>query len=398
MLLLVLSALAADDPAVLAREAIQAHPGVVALSAQADALRHTAAISDLWADPTVRLEYSNVPLNAPGLGNHPVSGVQLQLVQPLPSPGAMPLREDVADAGVAIAEQRILVAVRDLEEQVHIGFWRLTLTRELTELTTRHVQRADELLDAVRSRYEVGDSGQSTLLRLEVLRNRLADELLDHAAVEQALVAALAQTVGRSEFETGPLDAVAPTGNPETWLEAAQDHPALVQLRLEAEKAERAADLAVAEARPQVSVWAGYRVRTLQADDTDLVSIGLGAPLPRNQGRRSHAGAAACMDQAYAARMQEEALLDAFEAELTQAHAAWTRASDRHIHWSTVLVPGGEAALEAALSDYRVGKAEFSVLYDAEAVLLELERGLLVAAAETHIQAARVAALTGGGL
>lgn len=51
--------------------------------------------------------------------------------------------------------------------------------------------------------------------------------------------------------------------------------------------------------------------------------------------------------------------------------------------------------LDATISDYTVGRATFSSLYEAEVALLTLERAQRSAAVETHLQQALVLALTG---
>jgi hypothetical protein len=47
------------------------------------------------------------------------------------------------------------------------------------------------------------------------------------------------------------------------------------------------------------------------------------------------------------------------------------------------------------LFDYTVGRADFAALFEAEVALLDLERTLLSATAQTHIQAAAADATIG---
>ncbi len=138
-----------------------------------------------------------------------------------------------------------------------------------------------------------------------------------------------------------------------------------------------------------------HRIRTQQPEGTDLVSVGLSAPLPFNSRKRAEGMASGHLEAASAARAQYEAALDQLEASLTSTHARWTRAADKAHTYETVLIPAAEATLETTLSDFRVDKAGFSSLYEAEVDLLTLERAWLVAAAETHIQRAETRALIG---
>ena len=172
----------------------------------------------------------------------------------------------------------------------------------------------------------------------------------------------------------------------------------MIQLQLQVDNALRAADLARVDARPDLTVWAGYRVRTQPVDGTDLVSLGISAPIPVNSTRMGEAQASAHLYAASSLRSQVDAAVDHLHAQLVTAQASWERAAAKATSYETVLLPSAAAALEASLSDFRVDKAEFSSLYEAEVALLTLERGRMMAAAETHVQRAEVEALIGAPL
>lgn len=400
--MIVLTALAlAGDIDRLADEAVAANPGIEALEARTRQLEELAQVADLWPDPMLAMEYSNVPVNAPLPGNHPMSGIQLKAQQTLPAPGVTALRTDVAQGYVAISQEATREAELQLRKQVHQTWWRLALSRALGDVTEEHLGLTTELLDAVRSRYEVGSAGQSAVLRLELLRDRLGDEVLDYVRAETQLSAALVRALASDDrtFDTDPVEAVDVVGTVDLWMEqAVENRPLLAQLELMAQNAEQAAELALADARPDVTVWAGYRVRTQEAEGTDLISVGLSAPIPRNSSRRGDAVAAGHMEAAAAARAHYDAAEDMLHAQLLSAEAAWTRAAGKADTYETVLLPSAQSTLSTTLSDFRVGKADFASLYDAEVVLLALERARLTAAAETRIQHAEVEALIGAEL
>jgi hypothetical protein len=51
--------------------------------------------------------------------------------------------------------------------------------------------------------------------------------------------------------------------------------------------------------------------------------------------------------------------------------------------------------LQLTDTEYRVGKADLTTLYQAEVLLLQLERDAIMAAVQTHLQQAHVARLLG---
>ena len=132
-----------------------------------------------WKDPMVAVEYSNVPLSSPVLSAHAMSGLQLRVQQTLPARGASSLEGEVKSARVDAAGLAVEEAALQLRAAVGTTWWALARTRLLREVTEQHVQRTEELLTAVRSRYEVGAVGQHAVLRIEVLRDQLRDELAE---------------------------------------------------------------------------------------------------------------------------------------------------------------------------------------------------------------------------
>ena len=87
-LALATSARAMDDPEQLAEEALRANPGLEMLRARTSELDALAGASGTWSDPVVGIEYANVPIDEiPSLSKHPMSALQLQAQQTIPSWG-----------------------------------------------------------------------------------------------------------------------------------------------------------------------------------------------------------------------------------------------------------------------------------------------------------------------
>jgi hypothetical protein len=128
---------------------------------------------------------------------------------------------------------------------------------------------------------------------------------------------------------------------------------------------------------------------------TDLVSVGLGVPLPTGSGRRAGGARLAALEEASAATAREASALDGVSAEMAAIAARWTRAWNKAATYASTLIPGAAATLETTRSDFSVGRAQFASLFEAEVALLDLERGRIAAAVETHIQRAAAIAVLG---
>jgi outer membrane protein TolC len=294
-------------------------------------------------------------------------------------------------------------AKSQLRREVFELFWELTLSRMLEEVTRQHIARAEELLEAVRARYETGAAGQHQLLRLGVLRDRLRDDLGNFVRADSVLSAALSRALSRDaerSFATPPdLDPKPVSGTVSEWLARARaERPELRRLEESIRTADTAAELARIDGRPDVTAWMKYRVRTVDTpidDGTDQVSVGFSVPIPWGSAKRSRAERAAQLQVARAERARLVAELDRIEADLAAIQARWTRAFEQAVEYRDNLTPDARATLETSFTDYTVDRADFATLFEAEVALLDLERTLLRSTAETHIQAAAADATMG---
>ncbi len=403
--LLAASALAAEDPTDLVAAALADNPGLASIEARIGELETLASVAGSWPDPMAALEYSNVPVSSWSLSGHPMSGLQLKAQQTIPFPGVTSLRSELAESRVEVATAQLDEARLRLARAVEESWWRLALVRQLRQVTEQHVALTEQLVEAVRVGYETGAAGQHALVRLELLRDTLIDSIRDLDRQERQLRAALAAAMHRRDVEPLPTPAEAqaltlrPDDTVDRWLDrAVEQRPALAELAAVERSAELQARLARRDAKPDLTVWAGYRVRTIQTETdpgTDLASLGLSVPLTLQSSRVGRGAETAALEVASQARLRREALLDTITAELTSSHAAWSRAEQKAGVYRDQLLPAGQQALATTLADYRVGKADFASLYQAEVQLLNLERARLTAIVETQLQRAAVRALTG---
>jgi outer membrane protein TolC len=396
-------ALALDDPSLLAEEAVAANPSLEALRARISELDALAGAAGTWSDPVVGVEYSNVLVDSFSLRDHPMSALQLQAQQTIPPWGWSRLRGEVAASRTLTSEYALEEARTQLRREVFELFWKLSLSRMLEGVTRQHIARTEELLEAVRARYETGEAGQHQLLRLGVLRDQLRDDLGNFARADRVLSAALTRALSgdleRSFATPSRLEPRSVRGTVSEWLALArEERPELKRLEESIRTAETAAELARVDGRPDVTVWMKYRARFIDTpldDGTDQVSLGFSVPIPWGSAKRSRAERAAQHQAARAGRARLGAELDRIESDLTAIHARWERAFEQAVEYRDHLTPDARATLETSLADYTVDRADFAALFEAEVALLDLERTLLTSTVETHVQAAEADATIG---
>lgn len=394
------------DLEALQDRAVSANPDLVARQARVREIRSRAEVAGTWMDPMLAVEYSNAPVSTFSITDHPMAGLQFKVQQQLRPLGWSGKRRDVMDQMATSAEHELDEAELGLRAGVARAYWSLARTRALRRVTEAHVQRTTELHLAVVARYEVGSAGQHAVLRLGVLRDRLTDELNEFDREEREWLALLAQALGgETHLEVSTPERVDPVPPPDSvdgWLTQAEaSRPAVLAMRAMADSERAGAALARAEALPDPSIWAGYRVRLATTDvdpGVDFVSVGLGVPLPVGSGRKAQGERGARLEAASRVDAQTDAMLDSIAAQAERILARWERAHGKAKTYADVLLPGSTSALEAADSEFAVGRTGFASLFEAEVALLDLERKWIAAAVATRIAEADARALVGGSV
>lgn len=397
------SAAEPDSLPVLLQLAVSQNPEVEALDAQIAALEERITRASAWSNPILTVAYRNVPVSSFALGQEPMSMFQVQLGQKVPLFGKTRRRAEVV-RGAQRAKRHELVEMRSaLRRQVSEVYYRLALSRQLRKITEDHIFLVEQLTDAVRIKYEVGRAAQQDLLRLEVLRERLGDDLFDFERSDTQLTAALNAVVHRdvsTRIET-PTTLTPPSTSldvADLIEQAKASRAALAVLVAQADSLRAKADLAEYEAYPDPTLFAGYGLRTPLPNSNpgrDLVTVGISVPLPLFYGSTHGAEARAARAQVRAVEAKRAALVDRISAAIADSVSGWKRAVGKARTYQEQLVPKAHRTLDATFSAYQVDRADFTSLYDAELELLRFEKTIRISIVEALVARARVEWLTG---
>jgi len=374
----------APDPSkALARQALAANPGLKSVEEQVAALGRRVDAASVWKDPVLALEYSNVPWDGWSLGDSPMSGVQLRVQQTIPFPGKDERARAVAEQHAETRRWELRERRLRLAGEVRRGFWKLALVRQLEELTREHVGLVEQLIAVVRARYEVGRGAQHELLRLELFRDKLRDDLGDFERDARHLTAAVNAAAGReagAAVDTPDVIPAPPVGRELAALleQAGEERPLLQQWSSRARAHRKAAERVHHDRWPDVTVWAGWRFRREAGMDpgTDFVSLGVSVPLPLDLPERREASRAAYLAEARAAERGRDAATYELRAGVERALATSARALSMAAAYEESLIKQARATLDAATAAYQSGRADFASLFQAEVQLLQLERAL----------------------
>jgi outer membrane protein TolC len=402
LMLVPISTLAADSMDALAEEAVQANPRVDAIQRQVAALKAKSDASQRWMDPILGVEYSNFPVNTWALGDHAMTGIQLVLKQTFPFPGKNDRREKAVEAESEVKQFEREEFIIQLKGAVKQSYLSLALVRQLKQLNAADIKAIEKLEQRVRLRYEVGKGNQKDLLQLELLKDKLVDEIEEFDRRDRSLTATINGALHRdvrTPIETPEkIDFDHPSNSLEKLVElATENRPALAALKQKAKASRMNADQTERERWPDITVWLGYRFRAEAGmdDGTDFMSIGASVPIPINYTKSYKAQEKQYLELASSAEQSHLAELDVIASGLEKELAAWNRAISKEKTYRTRLAPESKNILDAALLAYETNRTDFFSIYRAQLDIIQFERVIRMAQVEAAQMKVAVETLVG---
>jgi outer membrane protein TolC len=380
------------------RVAREANPMLRAARASATAASQRVGPAGALPDPQLQFGLMNRMASEFGSTADPMTMNQLQLMQMLPWPGKLggarrAARHAAAAAGADADEQERMLAA-----QVRMAYFEAAYADRALDVMRRTQGLLRDFLDVSTTMYAVGSAVQQDVLRAQVEVARMSEEITRMGQERVAMAARLNALLGRPatepitplelpELEPGDLPAV------DSLLAWAVDgRPAL---RAGAERV-AAADAALSAARrelfPDFSVGVAYQQRP---QFPTMVSLMVGINVPVFAGAKQ-----------LPMRRQMAAMRDMSAAELlnlrneTIARIVEIRAraeQDRNLArlYRGSILPQARAAVQAALSSYRVGRVTFMTLVDNQMTVNRYETETYRLLADYHQAVGELQALVG---
>ncbi len=365
--LLASSFAAAETLATLVSEALANHPAISAAEASARAAEESVAPAGTWPDPMVGFGITNVGATDWSLGDQAMSQVTLQATQRIPWIGKLALRDEIADAGVRMAEARVAAQRDNLSLSVArkaLAIYRLdgTLGIEASMLAAfRQMSLAAE------GRVAVGAVPQDDLV--SIMLDTEASQTRIHALRNRrpGLVANVNELLDRSlstrfdSLAAGELPDV-PTDTAALAAMALRHRPRIALAREMVAQAEDRRLLAIRNRIPDPVATARYGYR---GDKTGVYHTSVGIALPIWMGRRQDAAVRAAGE----VLRQRELLVRSSELETAGAVVALVARLDagRRLlgDYEARLIPRAGQLVSARLASYTTGRTSLIAVLDA---------------------------------
>ncbi len=360
-------------------EARRANPMLQAARYKADAMGERGSQAGALPDPVLSLGLRNRSLDDFGTDN-PMTMNWIGLSQSFPWPGnqgfGQQRQEHFARAAELDADEMeaaLIARVKEVYSQLAF------MDRALDIMaSTRELLR--DFLEVTSAKYAVGTGLQQDILQAQVA---IAQTTADITIVEQnrvAMSARLNSLLGRPATElVGSLELPDPIGSPPAvdslMAMAARNRPAIQAARERALAAEAGYRAAQRDAYPDFTVALGYGQRPEFA---------------KQKPRIREMQAFQSTEEARELDLHNETF-----ARLSELRAAAERARDLSELYRTSIIPQAQAAVESALSAYRVGAVDYMTLLSNQTTVNRFETERVRLAAEYQASVAGIEALTG---
>ena len=187
----------------LIAEARQSNPAIRASEMAVATARFAPKQASALPDTEVMVQHFSVgnPRPFAGYSNSDFAYIGFGASQELPYPGKRSLRANVAAHEVAISSAEKDVVAWDAITRLKLAYFQLASSQLVIEVLEKNQQTAEQIVQAAEGRYRVGQGAQEDVLRAQLQRTKLLNEISiqqRESARAQAAIKALLNRPGGS--------------------------------------------------------------------------------------------------------------------------------------------------------------------------------------------------------
>ena len=290
----------------LVQEALTNNPDLAAMKSRWEQSSYKIPQVGSLNDPILSFAFSNYPSDDFSSDTAPMTGNEVKLAQMFPFPGKLENRIALASEQAKWFEAAYYDSHYQVARKVKDAWYRLYYKQKAIDVVERNMKLVDDIIRLTEVRYETGAGLQQDVLKAQVKRSDLMDQLISlqqqKAVIESELNRLLNRPAG-TFIVPGNLDLPRTDVTLDEFQRAGLEkrpmneaYQALVK-RYRYQK--KLADL---DDYPDVTLWGSWRFRddNLPDEGTDFVSAGVSFNLPvyREKRRAAVAEADAAMRMA----------------------------------------------------------------------------------------------------
>ncbi len=382
----------------LLAEALQNNPDLKAGEHSWRASAHLREQVTALPDPRFTVQEFSVGSPRPfaGFDSSNFAYIGIGASQELPYPGKRKLKGQAADAAANVQQAQIGVLQASIAEQIKIAYFRLAYLQQTLTLLESSRTTLSQVIDSEMARYSAGQGGQMDVLKAQLERTKLVQEITMHHEQMSEVEADLKQLLHRPQDSNDiAAEDLTPTLLHFAERELLDFVPKLnSEIRMEVRSvAKQAAELKSSErgSKPDYSI--GYMYQRTGADFPAYYMLTLGMVLPRRSRVRAEVAEAA--ESLAAATERLDAAQQQQLAHARKQYAVASTTAELLTQYRDGLVPQADAVFHAGLAGYESNRQSLTSVLTAFNEELELKRGYEQTLLDHELAIARLETLTG---
>jgi cobalt-zinc-cadmium efflux system outer membrane protein len=398
-----IAAFAQSTPTSLQSLIAEARQNNLAIKAAESAIQTTRFMpkqASALPDTEVMVQHFTVGSPRPfaGYSNSDFAYIGFGASQELPYPGKRALRASVAEHEVAISGAEKNSVVWNVVTRLKLAYFQLAASQRIISVLAKNQQVLDQIEQGAEARYRVGEGMQQDVLRAQLERTKLLNELSmqrrETAQAQVVLKALLNRPAESPDLVPEPLSARHIPASDALIAKLREKNPE-VQVSTEQVSQRRAAvELAKREKKPDFGVQYMWQHTADNFRDYYMATFSIKLP-NRSRVRAAEGEAEAKVAQSEA---EKQSRVKQMESDLGEQLAILQTADQQLKVYEEGLIPQSEAALNAGLVGYRTGKQEYQGLLASFADTLQLSIDRERTLAEHEAAIARIEGLIGEDL
>jgi cobalt-zinc-cadmium efflux system outer membrane protein len=294
-----------------------------------------------------------------GYSNSDFAYIGFGASQELPYPGKRALRGNVAQHEIAISRAEKGSVTWDVITRLKLEYYQLAASQQLVAVLAQNRQRADEIEQAAEVRYRVGQGTQQDVLRAQLERTKLLNEISmqsRESARAQVLLKALLNRLPESaDIVPEPLSVRRIPEAATLFAKLRENNPELQVSSEQVSQSQASATLAKREEKPDFGVQYMWQHTADNFPDYYMGTFSIRLP-NRSRVRAAEAESRAKVTQAEA---EKESRLKQMESDLGEQIAVVQTSEQQLTVYEQGLIPQSESALSAGLAGYQAGKQDY---------------------------------------
>lgn len=354
-------------------------------------------------DPTLGLNIMNLPVNSFTLDQEPMSGKQISLMQPLPFPGKLSIKGDIARSDSEISLQRYRELKNQLIKKTKQAYYDLYYVDQALATVASNQELLNEFVKIAETRYGVGKGTQPDVLRAQVALSKMIDSELKLRQQREAVQAQINTLINESA-DTPLGKAVA--AELESWTpklhtliqRADSTSPLLAAWKTALKQSEQKSDLALKDRYPDFSVGVAYTQRNELKNGMpgyDFVSAMFNVKIPLYFNKKQDKRVQETRIQQYSMEYRYQNIANSIEQKLQQSLTDLEKNQRLIELYNTGIIPQAEESLESSIAGYQNDKVDFLSLLDSELTLFQFRLDYHRFLADYHKSIAEIEALIG---